>query len=149
MANVTSIAVLFLALIPCAIAGEKETRPATPALPGNKASPAKPGPMPYFPHRTDVALDAFKDPSHQPPRAIVQTPPKVPLGVHGKLSLTVAFIIEVDGAVRDAVVTATSGSAELDQAAVETVRRWKFTPAKVGGKPVATVSVQPMNFDLR
>ena len=44
---------------------------------------------------------------------------------------------------------ASSGSERLDQAALETVRRWKFIPARLGNEPVAASVRVPIVFSLK
>ncbi len=53
-----------------------------------------------------------------------------------------------DGAVADAQVADSSGHAVLDEAAVETIRRWRFEPARQGGAPVAGDVRVPITFRL-
>jgi len=43
----------------------------------------------------------------------------------------------------------TSGYERLDEAALDTVRNWKFVPAQQGGKPVEAWVVVPITFDLK
>ncbi|MCA4901028.1 MAG: energy transducer TonB, partial [Rhodocyclaceae bacterium] len=45
-------------------------------------------------------------------------------------------------------IAATSGSPRLDQAALETVKRWRFVPARQGDKPVAASVTVPLVFRL-
>lgn len=45
--------------------------------------------------------------------------------------------VGADGVVRDVRITKSSGSSTLDQAALDTVRRWRFKPATVDGTPVS------------
>jgi protein TonB len=53
------------------------------------------------------------------------------------------------GRVQTIRLSRSSGVASLDRAALETVRRWRFEPARRGGRAVAfTVSV-PVRFVIR
>jgi protein TonB len=45
--------------------------------------------------------------------------------------------IDAQGRVIEAIVTQPSGFARLDQAALETVKKWRFVPASVDGQPTA------------
>jgi len=47
------------------------------------------------------------------------------------------------------LVKKTSGYERLDEAALDTVRNWKFVPAQQGGKPVEAWVVVPITFDLK
>lgn len=56
-------------------------------------------------------------------------------GFEGKVVVTVA--IAADGSVRDAALARSSGRADCDRSALETIReRWRFEPARVNGRPV-------------
>jgi protein TonB len=44
---------------------------------------------------------------------------------------------------------ASSGSSRLDQSALDTVRRWKFVPAKLGQEPIAAWVLVPIAFTLK
>ena len=79
-------------------------------------------------------------------------PPSYPkqslrLGEQGKTVLQV----ELDelGRVANVVVKTTSGFARLDEAAVNTVKNWRCTPAKRNGVAVRSVALQPFNFALK
>jgi len=74
-----------------------------------------------------------------------KTTDPVPIGLpscsdHGFETLRgitrVKFRVGVDGATRDLAVEKTSGSADLDQAAIECIAKWKYAPATQGGHPV-------------
>jgi len=41
-----------------------------------------------------------------------------------------------------------SGSPRLDQAALDTVKRWRFVPARQGDQSVAAWVVVPISFSL-
>ena len=57
------------------------------------------------------------------------------LGEEGEVRLDVW--VGADGRVRDVRLTRSSGSALLDDAAIEALRAWQFRPATVDGVPVA------------
>lgn len=42
-----------------------------------------------------------------------------------------------------------SGFSRLDGVALETVKRWKFVPARRGEQPVAAWVIVPISFSLR
>ena len=48
----------------------------------------------------------------------------------------VDYVVRVDGTVSDTMVTQSSGSPRLDQAAINIVSRWRFRPATENGRPV-------------
>ena len=55
----------------------------------------------------------------------------------------------IDGRVGDVVVQETAGHPDLDQAAAEAVRRWRFDPARRGNDPVAMWVLLPVEFRLK
>ena len=55
--------------------------------------------------------------------------------------------IGVDGSVMDARVI--RAVALLDQAALDAVRQWKFSPTTLNGVPVAVIMTVTVNFTLR
>jgi TonB family protein len=66
--------------------------------------------------------------------------------IQGAVRLRV--IVNADGTAGDIVVI-DSLSRDLDNAAVEAVRTWRFTPARLKGQPVAVVAFLEMSFHLR
>jgi len=57
------------------------------------------------------------------------------LGEEGEVYLDVH--VGAAGNVLEVRLKKSSGSALLDQTAIETVKKWRFTPATVNGNPVA------------
>jgi protein TonB len=57
------------------------------------------------------------------------------MGDQGEVLLDV--LVAPDGKVSDVRLKQSSGSSLLDRTAIETVRKWRFTPATVDGEPVA------------
>jgi protein TonB len=58
-------------------------------------------------------------------------------------------LITVDGRVTEVAVKQSAGHPDLDQAAVDAVRRWRFEPARRGAEPVAMRVELPFEFRLR
>lgn len=54
-----------------------------------------------------------------------------------------------DGSVGEIKLKRSSGFARLDQAALETVRQWRYVPAKRGDHPIPYWHVQPVDFAMR
>lgn len=90
-----------------------------------------------------------------PPRfdaAYLQNPPpdypalSRRLGEEGRTLLRV--LISPEGLPRDIQLQASSGFSRLDQAALQTVRRWRFVPAMRGGETFAAWVLVPIRFDL-
>ena len=57
--------------------------------------------------------------------------------------------VATNGLPTDVTLHASSGSERLDQSALETVRRWKFVPARLGNEPVAASVLVPIVFSLK
>ena len=68
-------------------------------------------------------------------------------GLEGVVVLSV--LVRSDGRVEEARVATSSGAAALDEAALETVKKWTFVPARQGGRPVESVVEVPVKFALR
>ena len=67
-------------------------------------------------------------------------------GEQGRVLLRV--MVNAAGGADTVEVRTSSGSPRLDQAALETVRRWRFVPARQGDQPVAAWVLVPLNFTL-
>jgi len=67
----------------------------------------------------------------------------------GREGRTVLLVtVGVDGECRDAQLEETSGTPSLDEAAVTTVRHWRFTPARHAGQAVEATIRVPVVFRL-
>jgi protein TonB len=116
------------------------TRPSAPTT----SAPATPGPS------AAVAPDAITRTAI--PRGGYQVRPSYPssarrLGAEGTTMLRVH--VTAEGRVEDVVVETSAGHRDLDQAAVEAVRRWRFEPARSGSDAVAMWVRLPVEFRLR
>lgn len=69
------------------------------------------------------------------------------LAEQGRVVLRVR--VEADGRAADVQLHASSGSPRLDQSALDTVRRWKFVPARLGQTPTAAWVLVPIAFTLK
>jgi periplasmic protein TonB len=86
------------------------------------------------------------------PRGGYQVQPRYPtsarrLGIQGTTLLRV--FVAVDGRVTEVSVERTAGHADLDEAAADAVRRWRFEPAISGDTPVAMWVLLPVEFRLK
>ena len=68
-------------------------------------------------------------------------------GIQGTTVLKVHVLI--DGHVGDVIVQQSAGHPDLDQAAIDAVRRWRFEPARRGNDPVAMWVLLPVQFQIR
>jgi protein TonB len=86
------------------------------------------------------------------PRGGYQVRPSYPgtarrLGIQG--TTTLRIFVDVDGRVTDIVVEQSAGHADLDHAAADAVRRWRFEPARRGAEAVGMWVLLPVEFRLR
>jgi protein TonB len=86
------------------------------------------------------------------PRGGYQVRPTYPstarnLGIQGTTLLHV--LVSATGRVSDVVVKQSAGHPDLDRAATEAVRRWRFEPARRGTAPVEMWVQLPVEFKLR
>jgi protein TonB len=68
------------------------------------------------------------------------------LGEQGRVVLRV--LVNPGGRAEEVQVRTSSGSTRLDDSALETVKRWKFVPAKQGAEPVPAWVLIPVSFRL-
>lgn len=117
--------------------------------------PARPGPVAAAPLPSVVPAPASAAPaaSADVPARPVSTPaPRYPpeaqrRGVAGTVLLRVH--IRADGDAGDIDLVQGSGSRDLDRAAVDAVRRWRFAPATRNGQPVESSVQVPIAFNLK
>lgn len=64
----------------------------------------------------------------------------------GRVMLRV--LVNPNGMAEDVQIRTSSGVMRLDEAAQETVRRWKFVPAKRGSEAVSAWVLIPISFKL-
>jgi protein TonB len=136
-------------------------RPAPPRPPVQLAAPeASPAPSPVV----VPAAPAPVPPVAAPPAPVQATqprfdadyldnpkPPYPPLsrrmGEQGRVVLRVH--VTPGGAAGEVLLATSSGSPRLDESALQTVRRWKFVPARRGTEPVAAWVLVPIAFTLK
>ena len=126
-------------------------------MPSSRALPITLTSVLVFSLLTPAATDALKDspktdelPDYdQPPRPIKIVKPKYPKDAFAKKIqgiVEVEILIDARGLVaRARVVKSVPG---LDEAALDTVERWRFHPATKNGRPVATVARAPVMFRI-
>jgi periplasmic protein TonB len=115
-------------------------RKAKPAVPGKSAA-------------TSIAANTAS--AYRPPRpgggSAGNPLPKYPKsarrrGAEGRVVLAVR--VGADGRARSVALRQSSGDADLDAAALEAVRRWRFAPASRGGVSVEGLAIVPIRFRL-
>ena len=138
-----------------ATAGEPTTAPKTaPAMPASTGSPA--------PSATSSAASVHAATPAEPPSLPVSQPvfnaayldnpaPAYPVlsrraGEQGHVLLRV--LVNAAGRADEVQVRGSSGSTRLDEAACNTVRRWRFEPARRGEQAVPAWVLIPVSFSL-
>jgi protein TonB len=69
------------------------------------------------------------------------------LGIQGTTLLRVHVL--ADGRIGEVLVEKSGGHPDLDQAATDAVRAWRFDPARRGTEPVAMWVLLPVEFRLK
>lgn len=129
-----------------------DARPAPPQEETPKLVETTPPPPPVAPPAPlpGDAPGAAVAPSDRPMPIAGQSPPPnyPPAALRRGESGSVVVRVDVDAAGRPAAVTLVqrSGSRDLDRAASEAVRRWRFTPAMSNGQPVPGSVEVPFDF---
>jgi protein TonB len=104
---------------------------------------------------TQVAATSVNVKASSPPRFdmanLNNPPPHYPplakrLGEQGKVMLRV--LVDAAGQPQLVEIHTSSGSARLDIAAIEAVKRWQFIPAREGDMNIVGVAIVPINFQL-
>ena len=134
-------------ITPAAPAPVVAARPVEEARPASITAEAAPAAAPVAPSVAaapePALLKADAPPPHIGPRIDASwsgnSPPPYPslakrMGEEGEVRLDVH--VGAEGTVLDIKLKKSSGSSLLDQTAMDTVRRWRFKPATVDGKPV-------------
>jgi protein TonB len=86
-----------------------------------------------------------------PPRPIRQKTPPYPEAARragGEGTVVVKAYVQADGTIGAADVHQSSGDPELDRAALDAIREWRFSPAARAGRAVAAWVLVPVQFKL-
>lgn len=98
-----------------------------------------------IPDKGYVALDRFPELV----KRIDPVYPKIAVDMGSEGKVYVLLLLDVDGRALRAEIQKSSGYPALDEAAVASVRQWKFTPAIApGGKPTRVWQLCPVSFKL-
>jgi protein TonB len=113
------------------------------APPTAAAAPAPPQPAPPPPPAVQPRFDAAYLDNPRPPYPGVSRR----MGEEGEVRLRVR--VNPAGLAQQVDIQQGSGYPRLDQAAQDTVRQWRFVPARQGDQPVAAWVIVPIQFTLR
>jgi protein TonB len=77
-------------------------------------------------------------------------PPYPPLArrMHEQGRVLIRVLVSADGIAERIELKTSSGFPRLDQSALETIRNWKFVPARLGDQKIAAWVVVPIAFTL-
>ena len=116
-----------------------------PTAVANIAEPPAPPPLPRPAERMPVHVGGVIS---QPTRTQYVAPAYPPIAQAARIKGMVILeaVIGEDGAVRD--VRVLRSTPLLDQAAIDAVRQWRYTPTLLNGQPVAIVMTVTVGFDL-
>ncbi|WP_202844632.1 energy transducer TonB [Luteimonas saliphila] len=125
-----------------------EPTPIGETVPEPSQSPVSTAPAPRdtTPERARPAAPIDRD-----ARPLTQTPPEYPAtALRSGIEGTVLVLVEVgaDGVPTDVSVARRSSSRDLDRAALQAVRGWRFEPAMRDGKAVESSVQVPVDFRL-
>ncbi len=115
------------------------------------ASVSSPDPALFLPPHGAVEWPLCQTPgSLHPPKALEQPRPRYPpgarmIGQGGKVE--VSAVIGTDGRLRNIAVIRSAGPA-LDEAALESLRTWRYQPATCDGKPIPVEATTSITFNL-
>jgi protein TonB len=123
---------------PLAVASSGPPGPAVGSPPPGAAAPSGSGEVATTPPIFNA--DYLENPSPAYP------PVSRRMREQGRVMLRV--LVNTHGTADEVQVRSTSGISRLDEAAVETVKRWKFVPAKRGSDAVSAWVLIPISFTL-
>ncbi len=134
----------------------------TPDIPITESTPDAPSASPPTPAAAVAAVATASKKHADPPEPV--TPPRFdaaylnnpapiyPMSsrrVHEQGTVTLRVRVSQVGTALEVLLEHTSGSSHLDDAAMEAVRRWRFTPAMRGRESVEAWVLVPVQFELR
>jgi len=90
-----------------------------------------------------VPVSAVAPPKVVPPSMVSNVPP-----MGNETSVVLSITVRADGTVGSVGIIDSSGYADLDTAAAESVKRFKFAPATANGKPIDYVLHQTVSYKL-
>ncbi len=127
------------------------TPASTPAPPASAASSSGPAAAPAEAPASAAPSAAPITPAVSDLRSLGNPPPRYPSralrrGYEGDVQLRI--LVLPNGTAGQVEVMRSSGHAELDQAAMATVRSWRFQPARRGDTPIKGYALQTIAFRL-
>ena len=105
-----------------------------------------------YPHPVIAGRTATGEPVYlvskavKPPKAVSMRDPEYPLSERQRAPIQVVLLVEVGVQGNVGAIQLQEGNLNMAPHAVEAVSQWKFEPAMLGGKPVASVIGVEVNF---
>ena len=101
-------------------------------------APEPPPPAPIVPPR--FSADYLQNPA--------PTYPALARRMREQGRVLVRVLVSIEGAPERIELKASSGFPRLDQSALETIKNWKFVPARQGDQKIAAWVLVPITFSL-
>lgn len=125
----------------------------TPIVAASSMNPivAAPTPVPVPPPPAAPAPHGPVQVSDLDARAVTIIPPKYPLESRRRReqgTVVLAITLDTEGKVATVALSKSSGFERLDKAALDAVRRWRWSPTIRGGEAVAVRGVVEIPFEL-
>jgi TonB family protein len=108
----------------------------------------------YFPHRKDLFVFPKRirmgDPIPTIPQRVgAEIPQPAPSEVPpGDYRIELAYIVESDGVVREAIVVSSSGVEALDKACIERIKKSRYKPAELDGKKSPAALLETARYSI-
>jgi protein TonB len=112
--------------------------------PQSPPPPTEPAPAAALPPLTITAPIFAADYLDNPPPPY----PALSRRIREQGRVVLRVLVSPGGSAQDVEVRSSSGHARLDESARDTVRRWRFVPAKRGDEPVPAWVLIPISFSL-
>ena len=130
------------------VAAPEPTPPAPVAETPPPQPQAAPQPVPKAPEPVEEEVDPPKFNADYLDNPAPRYPPlSRRMGEQGRVLLRVH--VAAGGGAMEVTLHKSSGFERLDRAALETVKQWKFVPARQGDKPVSAWVIVPIQFNLK
>jgi protein TonB len=133
--QVLSLPIIAIAEVAAPAAITPPSKPAPAAAPIQKAATPLPD---VVPPRFDAAYLSNPPPAY----------PLISRRMHEQGRVLLQVLVSAAGDAAKVELKTSSGSSRLDEAALETVRNWRFVPAKQGQQPVDAWVLVPIAFTL-
>jgi TonB family protein len=84
--------------------------------------------------------------NYTPPKVVKEIRPKAPVGLAEEVPVRVRVLLNSDGGIDRTELLTRKVDSSVAEAALDAAKRWRFEPARVAAKPVASEIVVQFNF---